>query len=305
MGAPFLRRGPTPVPGLGHALVRALADNIEPCVYVQDSAGRLVFVNRSFVRWLGLAETDLLGKVAADVWPADIAERDEADLALVFAGARLEGEDERPRASGAAPARCPVRALKLPLCDEHGSVVAALTLFHSLRDDRARLPVHRPDGEGIGDAAPTPPAPAAGEEPALKVLVVESDPQVRRLTQLVLERAHYEVIPAADLAAARAVLDREACRPDLVVLDEGHVDELDDVLALAPGALRVLTCAVGPADLAKGPRAHFAGLLLKPYDADELVQAIWAARARSCGWAFDTPATMARGAQPSRMTHDS
>jgi DNA-binding NtrC family response regulator len=66
-----------------------------------------------------------------------------------------------------------------------------------------------------------PPAPARGDAPAAAdsgyILVVDDEPEIRRLVQEVLEDEHYAVVTAENAAAARAAFRQRA--PDLVLLD--------------------------------------------------------------------------------------
>ena len=262
---PSLPGGPTHAPGPSDALLRAVADNIEPCVFAQDGAGRLVFVNRSLLRWLERSEADLLGNTSRQVWPRSLAEKDEADLALVFAGARLETDERRPRAGRLYD----VRSCKFPVCDEQGRVVQALTLFHELPAacGLATGPKERPrevvimKGQQGGLAVST-------------VLVVERDHQVRGLAKVLLERGHHEVLLAADAAEARRLLEREAYPPDLILFDQGYAANLREMFELAPGTEVVLTCVMAPANLAEEDRGRLAGLLYKPFDLDEPMRTV-------------------------------
>jgi len=58
----------------------------------------------------------------------------------------------------------------------------------------------------------------------MKILVVDDDPQIRETVTIALERASFDVIPAADAKLALTHAGRE--NPDLIVLDVG-LPEMD------------------------------------------------------------------------------
>jgi signal transduction histidine kinase len=80
------------------------------CACVYDASGRCLIANRSLARWLGRAETDLVGRSLQDLWPASFAAREAADLRLVLQTGRLEQLESRPGHAGMRQ----VRAVKYP-----------------------------------------------------------------------------------------------------------------------------------------------------------------------------------------------
>jgi DNA-binding NtrC family response regulator len=75
-------------------------------------------------------------------------------------------------------------------------------------DERRRIPQ-----SGTTGGAPDPAASRVGGY----ILVVDDEPEIRRLIREILEDEHYRVVTAENAAAARAAYARE--RPDLVLLD--------------------------------------------------------------------------------------
>lgn len=78
-------------------------------------------------------------------------------------------------------------------------------------------------------AASAPPAVPSAAKGARRILVVDDEPSIRRLIQVQLERAGYEVVVAVDGIEALETFHR--LRPDLVVLD---------VMMPGPDGFRVL-----------------------------------------------------------------
>jgi PAS domain S-box-containing protein len=112
-------------PSAGAGPFRALIDNLGQCVYLLDAEGRHAAVNRPFVRWLDRPEAEILGRTAQALWPAPLAEQEEADRRRVLRGERVEREEERPR--GGRP--CAVHTVKVPVRDGRGAVRGVLGLF--------------------------------------------------------------------------------------------------------------------------------------------------------------------------------
>jgi CheY-like chemotaxis protein len=135
--------------------------------------------------------------------------------------------------------------------------------------------------EGWAEVDPAPAAPAETAKPL--VLVVEDEPQVRRLTELILTSHGYRVIVAAQGKEALQRI-RERC-PDLILLDlnmpvmDGwhfRAEQrylTDRKLAAVPVVL--MTADDEPASHAD---ALFAvGVIQKPFDPDDLLDAVSAA----------------------------
>lgn len=108
-----------------------------------------------------------------------------------------------------------------------------------------------------------------------RVLIVDDDPQIRRLVRMVLEDEGHEVCLAADGREALDLLP--AANPEVIVLDM-HMPELDGPGFIASYRAAPAPCA--PIVLMSGERgAHIESLgaaviLPKPFDLDDLVSAV-------------------------------
>jgi DNA-binding NtrC family response regulator len=108
-----------------------------------------------------------------------------------------------------------------------------------------------------------------------RVLVVDDEPSVRLVCRINLELDDYEVLEAASLAQARAVLAEQPV--DVVVLDRRLGNERGDALVAECHERRprvpvlVVTGSVDPAQA--GP-ADADAVLAKPFDVGELVATV-------------------------------
>jgi len=124
------------------------------------------------------------------------------------------------------------------------------------------------------------------------ILVVEDDPQLRIMFQLLLEGEGYPVVAAADgLEAVRAV---RSMRPSLVILDlelpllDGRAVAFELRAAYGPSLPIVVVTATGQAaEAADGinPCAY----LHKPFDVDGFLTLVWRCLASPSAEGVDTP----------------
>lgn len=110
--------------------------------------------------------------------------------------------------------------------------------------------------------------------PRAKILVVDDEPQIRRLLRAALERGAYEVAGAEDARQALSLLGVE--RPDLVLLDLGLPDR--DGLELVPlirarSTAKVLVISARDATHDKVAALDLGAddFVTKPFDTDELL----------------------------------
>jgi DNA-binding response OmpR family regulator len=112
-----------------------------------------------------------------------------------------------------------------------------------------------------------------------QILVIDDEPQVRRLLQTILERAGHDVFEAAD--GMEGLMTARARQPDLVVTDilmpnkEG-IETIRELRREVP-ALPILVISGDPGsalylEMAKLLGAHAA--LTKPFRATELLRAV-------------------------------
>jgi two-component system, cell cycle sensor histidine kinase and response regulator CckA len=134
------------------------------------------------------------------------------------------------------------------------------------------------------DAAPESPPPAAAPGAGTEtVLVVEDEPQVRRLARRALERRGYTVLEAADGAEALAVSDGRHARIDLVLADAvlpelGGRAVVDALRARRPGIAALFMSGYGEdAVLRQHVATEGAPFVPKPFTADQLAAAVRAA----------------------------
>lgn len=124
---------------------------------------------------------------------------------------------------------------------------------------------------------------ADGGAPAPLVLVCDDVEPIRRLMRINLELAGFGVDEAADGHAAMArLIDPVAARPDVIVLDSQMTPydgwwaiaairahhRLDDVPVL------LVTAAASDHARYEVDEAGFDGIVTKPFDPDELVEAV-------------------------------
>jgi PAS domain S-box-containing protein len=81
--------------------LRAILDNSPAAIFLKDTAGRYLLVNRQYERLLGLAPGEALGKTDHDVLPAEVADalRDH-DRQVLETGEAHEWEEVLPQADG-------------------------------------------------------------------------------------------------------------------------------------------------------------------------------------------------------------
>ena len=112
------------------------------------------------------------------------------------------------------------------------------------------------------------------------ILAVDDDERIRRLAQMILQRAGYRVTTAND---GREALDRIAQeRPDLVLLDitMPHMDGIECLRRLRadPETARLpvilLTARAQDEDILEGTRSGADQYLLKPFNPVEIVEIV-------------------------------
>jgi PAS domain S-box-containing protein len=118
---------------VSEARYRSLTENLEQCIFLKDSELRFSAVNRRFCESVGLSEAELIGKNDADLYPADLAAKYQADDRRVLAeGRRLELEEQNPAAGKLRT----VRVVKTPVKDADGKNVGVLGIFWDVSEQR-------------------------------------------------------------------------------------------------------------------------------------------------------------------------
>jgi DNA-binding response OmpR family regulator len=113
-----------------------------------------------------------------------------------------------------------------------------------------------------------------------RILVVDDDPDIRRLISVVLVHAGHKVVTADDGEQALEMIARET--PDLVVLDvmmpkkDGYMvlKELKSSGVRESTKVLVLTARTAEADWLRGYRLGADHYLTKPFDNQELTDAV-------------------------------
>lgn len=111
------------------------------------------------------------------------------------------------------------------------------------------------------------------ETKKLKILVVDDEPNVRRILATILRREGYDVAEAADGPEGVAVAVRE--RPDLVLMDlempymNGF--QAAELIKQEPGLEEVRIIAITAHDVLSGPAELFAGFVAKPIPREVLL----------------------------------
>jgi len=75
-------------------LLQTIIDNVPVMIYVKDRDGRYVFANKAWSQIIGVDEDELVGKLASDILPSDIARRlAEADFEVLDTGKAIKSEE--------------------------------------------------------------------------------------------------------------------------------------------------------------------------------------------------------------------
>ena len=122
--------------------------------------------------------------------------------------------------------------------------------------------------------------PDADAVPALRVLLVDDDPEIRLIVTHLLRGAGYTVDEAADSRSAAAAID--TARPDIVLMDVmlDHEDGVDTAAALFRSMaeplprLIFLTGAVRAEQFERMNAAGAAGIIHKPFDPDSFLSLV-------------------------------
>lgn len=122
------------------------------------------------------------------------------------------------------------------------------------------------------------------------VLVVEDEPDIRKLVRVILERAEMDVVEATTGADGLRIFYER--RPDLVILDIGLPDLdgwqlLERIRELSDVGVLVLTARATEMEKVRGLRGGADDYLTKPFGRQELVARIEALLRRSGGRGFE------------------
>lgn len=159
----------------------------------------------------------------------------------------------------------------------------------SRQGEGTRVEVYLPPLVAGPSAQPSPPAPRdADREGPRTVLVVDDEPDNVELARVVLARAGFRVLTAADGIQALAAFDQEPAAVDLVLLDivMPRMDGAETFRRLrqrAPALPVVFATGYDVEDVARDVRDGGASFLFKPYRPKDLVDRVAAALASRRG----------------------
>ncbi|BCY10593.1 hypothetical protein L3i22_056810 [Actinoplanes sp. L3-i22] len=106
-----------PMPELGRDQLMALIDYTSSVIYMRDSDGRYLLVNRQYERLFGLRREDIVGLTDHDLFPVEVADAfRENDLQALAGGVPVQMEEQAPGDDGVRT----YLTVKFPLIDEHG-----------------------------------------------------------------------------------------------------------------------------------------------------------------------------------------
>ncbi|TAN09739.1 MAG: PAS domain S-box protein [Rhizobiaceae bacterium] len=114
---------------------RALLDNIPDMAWLKDRECHYLAVNTAYLRVLGVAEEEVLGRTPREVWSPEIAEVYlRSDQAVLRSGRRRRYEETRPSPDGGL--RC-FETIKSPIRDENGRIVGTVGISRDISERKA------------------------------------------------------------------------------------------------------------------------------------------------------------------------
>lgn len=128
--------------------LRALIDNIPHLVWLKDTEGRVLAVNRAMAEASGYAAEYILGKTDLELWPRDVAERYCADDREVMTTRRLKTlEESLPMLPNLL-----FETFKAPVIDEDGAILGTVGFSRDISAQRL-LDVEREKARQTAEAA--------------------------------------------------------------------------------------------------------------------------------------------------------
>jgi PAS domain S-box-containing protein len=265
--------------GFRALVYRTLIENLEHGVFVLDTKLRYRAINRRLALWLGLRAEDVLGRTAFELYPRPQADRYAADLQRVLHGKRVE-RVERHLVGGASLA---LHLVALPLRNEDGAALGLLALCRNLcawdgRQGRmtmadAQVGVSPSAAEQVGKLSGQSPRPMRRET----LLLVDREPTLRTLFQMILQKEGYRVLLANNAGQALRVLRDSSVPIRLLILEHASArtggGTLSDLRTLWPWGRILLIGEDGLANHCQLP-PQVRGLLSKPFRPELLVRAV-------------------------------
>ena len=157
------------------ALYHSLVENIPQCIVRKDRAGRFVFCSQNFCRLSGFSSEQVLGKVDADIYPPELAQKyREDDQRVIDTGQNVELVEENITGQGCRF----MQVVKSPVRDAEGEVVGVQAIFWDITErKRAEETIQQSkcELEAIYDNAP------------LMMCLVNRQQQVERMNRSMAE----------------------------------------------------------------------------------------------------------------------
>jgi len=119
---------------VSEARYRSLTENLEQCIFLKDAELRFSAANRRFCESVGLSEEQLIGKNDADLYPAELAAKYQADDRRVLTEGKRQELEEQNLSGGKLRT---VRVVKTPVKDADGRNVGVLGIFWDVTEHRA------------------------------------------------------------------------------------------------------------------------------------------------------------------------
>jgi len=109
-------------------LLKTLINHLPDHVYMKDTQGRYLMINRSYAKTIGVvAPEEVIGKMAAGFFPKEQAERDDAEEQGVIKSGRSIEDREWSIRDGAGKKRWFLTA-KVPLTNPNGKIMGVLVV---------------------------------------------------------------------------------------------------------------------------------------------------------------------------------
>jgi len=113
-------------------MLRGLIDNLPDPVYVKDTQGRYVLDNEAHARFLGVTQSDVIGKTVFDFFePAFAEQAHEVDMAVLREGKPWFNHEEQTSSTGEATW---LITSKVPLRDEHGAITGLVCINRDITE---------------------------------------------------------------------------------------------------------------------------------------------------------------------------
>ena len=117
------------------ALLDSLVDNVPLNIYRIDKERRLTFVNKVYCETIGRSSRDVLGKRAADLYPAELSSIYDADDEKVLSRGMVAGREEPHVPPGKE--RVVVHMIKTPIYDSSGQIEGLQGVFWDVTAEKA------------------------------------------------------------------------------------------------------------------------------------------------------------------------